>query len=246
MSLKIFKKHTYLELFLAVLCAGIAAGLIAIWLRGISAQADIVATVALARPVTAPAKLEASDLKLISLPRGLIPAGSFAHVSDAVGLVLIRSGVANQIMLAPDFIRERDPDSDTILVPAGKVGVLIPGSWLGGPLPKVHKNDTVTVLAAITGTGALIGNQGALIGHAPILATRGDHNGTPDSILIGASPAVAAALLQARANNYLLIIVADSATEKPSTIIPAATTTSTISATTSLTNKPLIPKPITQ
>ncbi len=217
-----FKKHTYFELFFAVIAGLVATGLVLVWLRSARPGATLVDVVALSHDISAPTKLAVSDLTIIQIPKEAVPNGAFASVAEVVGQGIPGPAVAKKIIVQTDLIT-RDPSSDSLLVPAGKIGLVIPSAWLSSPLPRARKNDTVTILGASVGTNITLGNQGVIVSRAPILDTRGERAGAPETIFIAVTPATAGALLQARANGFALAAVIDaSAAPAPATTTPAA------------------------
>jgi hypothetical protein len=96
-------------------------------------------------------KISPEDVEIISIPKNAVPNNAINVKSieeNLNNLSLIRPVAAREILNANHFSSKKDgaEDSTGLKIPNGFKGLLIPSSWLYGPIPKLKIKDTITFL----------------------------------------------------------------------------------------------------
>lgn len=214
--------RTQTEITIAVIAALVAAAGIGYWMLTLYDAKQTIGVVAASRDLKAPVILTKDDIKTLHLAHEVLPETGVADPEGAIGQVLTRSVSKNEILTTADLIYQRDPSSESTLVPGGQVGFVLPNSWLASPMPRVKKNDFVTVLVGIQDRQGAPGGTGVTVKDARVLYVFADKDGFPFSILLALDEDSSRRLLEAKTNQYQIAVVVESA--EPS---PAAAATST-------------------
>ncbi len=200
------------ELALALMAAIAAGWGIWYWMLTITDKQATIGVVAAAYDLSAPRKIVKEDIKILHLPRAALPGSAIADPEGIVGHVLTRSVVESEIITTADLVYDRDPSSDATLIQGDAIGFVLPSSWLAAPMPKVRKNDFVTILAALRGAKGTAGIAGVLLSGARVHGTTG--SGSPETILLGITTDEAERITQAHTTDYNLVVVVESAKPK--------------------------------
>ena len=145
------------------------------------------------------------------MPQTVISAKSIPEEKLLVGKMLTRSISANQIFTALDVSYTRDPNSESALVPNGLVGLVLPESWLAAPLPKIKKDDSITIyVAAAANNINKEGLAGVIVKAAPVLAVQSGKDGGALAALLALDSEAVERILKAKASQYLLMAVVES------------------------------------
>ncbi|MDO8625953.1 MAG: hypothetical protein Q7K39_00640 [Candidatus Magasanikbacteria bacterium] len=202
------KKNT--QLIVAGVLAVVAGALAYGWLTALARGQELVLVVALAHDVEKPAMLGESDFIFIKVPRASLPNGVLFNKNQAIGKTLSHSAPEKYILNSRDFANRRDSSSESMLVPPGFVGMVIPANWLAAPLPKIKPHDLVSVFAAVPITKQGGGVSLQVVSAAEVLAVRSDKDLGPQGVYLALPSPVAERLLQLKAAQLLLLIVAES------------------------------------
>lgn len=217
------RNYARIELILAIVFAVLAAGAVAWWMFSLGAQKEAISVIVAANDLTAPKIIKANDITIRQIPRELAPLNTLTDPAKLVGQVLTRTKAAREIFTTTDLIYQRDPSSEATLVPAGRVGFVLSGSWLSGPVPKIKKNDFITLYGALPPSGqGDQGDLGVLVRQAQVLSVAYDKDGFPEVLLLSLTEANAERILQAHTWQYQMVVVVESLQNAP-----AASATST-------------------
>ncbi|MEK7175355.1 MAG: SAF domain-containing protein [Patescibacteria group bacterium] len=93
-------------------------------------------------------KISSEDVEIILIPKNAVPNNAISIEENLNNLSLIRPVAAREILNANHFSSKKDGAEDItgLKIPNGFKGLLIPSSWLYGPIPKLKIKDTVTFL----------------------------------------------------------------------------------------------------
>ena len=216
-------RHPRFELIAAVSLAIFAGVGVFWWLTAIYAAHEPVAVVVAATDLKAPVVLKRLDLAIVRVPREALPETGVVDLNQAVGQVLTRSLSRRQVLTKNDLIYERDPDSEAALVPSGKIGMVVPGTWLASFFPRVKKNDFVSIYVAWPPVKVGLGGSGALLRNILVLSVSADKDGVPHSLLLALDENGVERLTQAHASQLQLVVVAESAQTVSVSAVPSST-----------------------
>lgn len=183
---------------------------VAWWMASFADRRELLPVVAAAHDLSAPRVLVADDLRMVRVAREALPETALTKRDELIGQTLIRSVVKNEILTTADLPGPEDPNALSPQTTAGQVGVVLPVDWLAGPMPRVKKNDLVTVIAALPARPGSEGSTGILIDRVPVRSVEVSETGAPVALLFDVPSEVAAALLEARVNQYALAVVVGS------------------------------------
>lgn len=204
--------HSKLEIIFSLLAAGLAAVGLFWWMNNLSSQKQLVSVVVAAKNLETPKNINESDLKIVNAPRELLPKNGITQINVAVGRLLTRQKSENEIITSKDLVYNRDPNSDAALVTPGAVGFVLPGSWLSGPMPKIKRNDFVSLYFSFPAGRNQVGGAGALLKSVPILSVlKESESGGPGAVLLNLTGEAVGKILQAHASQYPLVLVVESA-----------------------------------
>lgn len=210
-----------LELGLAMIAALAAAWGIWYWMATVIDKQATIGVVAAAIDLSAPRRIEKEDIKVLHLPRAALPGNAVADPEGIIGHALTRSVSENEVITTTDLAYDRDPSSDSALIPNEAIGFVLPSSWLAAPMPKVRKNDFVTILAALRQNRGAAGVAGVLLRDARVHGATGA--GSPEAVLLGITIDEAERLLQAHTSEYDLVVITASAQPNKSGTAPTST-----------------------
>lgn len=108
---------------------------------------QLVSVVVASTDLKAPHQLEASDLRTLEIPQQLQPAGTWTETKDLVGQTLLRSVVAQEILLPADVHPELDSKSISAKFTEA-FAFSLGEDWLVAKLPNVRPGDMVDILAS--------------------------------------------------------------------------------------------------
>lgn len=212
--------HSRRELLLAVFGAVVAAASLLWWLNHYRAGQTLVAVVAARRSLAAHQRLTAQDVMMRPFSRAAIPAGAFTETSEVIGAGLVHPLTEGEIIL-PHAMAAGDPNSPAALVPAGRVGFLLPVGWLAAGIPRVKRGDQISFYSVIpTAQRAPRGGAttvGILLAHVPVLAVN-EESDSPATLLLALSSHGLGRLLEARAAGYFTVAVAESGSGGPGAV----------------------------
>lgn len=210
-----------LELGLAMIAAIAAAWGIWYWMATVTDKQATIGVVAAAHDLTAPRKILKEDIKVLHIARAALPGNAVADPEGMVGHALTRSVSENEVITTTDLAYDRDPSSDSALIPSEAIGFVLPSSWLVAPMPKVRKNDFITILAALRQSKGSAGVAGVLLRDARVHGTTG--LGSPETILLGITTDEAERIVQAHASEYALVVIVSSAAPIKSETVSTST-----------------------
>ncbi len=107
----------------------------------------MVSVVVATADVAAPHELTAEDLTTFKIPQRLVPAGVWTEPAELVGQTLLRSVVANEILVAADVHPDLDPKSISAKFEEA-FAFSVGEDWLVAKLPNLRSGDTVDILAS--------------------------------------------------------------------------------------------------
>jgi len=165
----------------------------------------------------APRALSAQDLRQVRIRRELLPQSAIAEVKDAVGLTLIHPISKNQVLTINELQGRIDPELGGFKIPAGAQGLVLPASWLAGPLPKIKTGDLITVLVSGTGKNGSP-TTGIAAEHLSVRSVESGSDGVLQRILLVVDVKTAASILQARSGNLLLEVLVEG--QGPPLVVP--------------------------
>ena len=200
-----------LEIVVSIVLALLAAGGVWYWQSLWSRSQELVPVAAAARDLTAARLLVASDVIMIKIPRQALPAIALVDPARAVGQPLVRSKAAREILTAADVGRQYDPTSEAALVSPGRLGFLLPANWLAAAMPRLKKNDAVTIYGAGASLAGRASAVGAIARLVTVLRVTDDKEGIPAAVLLSVDEPTVERLLQARTAQYQLIMVVEPA-----------------------------------
>lgn len=192
----------------AVILAIAAFAIFGYWALSLADSAEQIAVVAAASDLKAPRILVTKDLVQLRVRRDSLPATAVAKMEDAIGLTLLHSISAKQILTINELSKGVDPTLAGFQIPQGLQGMVLSTAWLAGPMPKVKHKDTVTLLVSGAGKSGTQ-STGIIAQGVPVLTAEAGTDGVVQRILIAIDMKVAATLLQARANNLLIEVIVD-------------------------------------
>lgn len=204
--------HSKLEIIFSLFAAGLAAVGLFWWMNNLHSQKQLVSVVMAAKNLAAPLIIKESDLKIVSAPRELLPKNGLTQIPAAAGRLLTRSKTENETITSQDLVYNRDPNSDAALVTTGAVGFVLPGSWLSGQMPKIKRNDFISLYFVYPAGRGATGGAGALLRSVPVLnVLKENDSGGPGAVLLNLTSEAVGKLLQAHASQYPLVLVVESA-----------------------------------
>ncbi len=224
-------KRTYAEWFVALVLATFTAAGLWWYLNSLRSDHSLQAVITVQKDLPVRHTLAQSDVATTLVPARLIPLSAIRTSTLLVGHVLTHSLNKGEIVVKNDFVADRDPDSEAVLIPEGQLGIVLPSNWLSAPLPRVKKNDLVTIYIATASSANMLQNNGVLIKSVPILTVKSTKDGALENIFVALSPTQVAAILQARASQFHLLVAAESgntlSAPPPTTSLPLPSSTTT-------------------
>lgn len=196
------------QLGLAICLGVIAFGAAGYWALSLVDRTEQIAVVVAKRDLTAPYNLTSGDVGQTLVPRQIVPKTAVANISDIIGLTLRYPVSAGQVITINELTR-KEAGLEGYQIPSGLKGVVVPASWLSGPIPKLKKGDTITLIVSGVGTNGTR-NTGVLESGIPVLELEPAGEGAIQKLLVGLNVGTALKLLQLRANNLLIQVLLDS------------------------------------
>lgn len=199
---------TKIQLIVALLFGIGAFVVFGYWAITLVDRSEEVQVVAAASELKAPRVLSDQDLQQVRIRRELLPQTAIANLKDAVGLTLTHPISKNQVLTINELQGPIDPELGGFKIPTGAQGLVLPASWLAGPLPKVKVGDRITVLVSGTGKNGSP-TTGIAAEHLLVRGVESGSDGVLQRILLIVDVKIAASILQARAGNLLLEVLVD-------------------------------------
>lgn len=200
---------TAIRLGVAVVLGVAAFAVFGYWSLSLVDRAEQIDVVAAAKDLTAPRVLAAEDLLVLRMRREFVPATAIADRDAMVGSTLVRPLSAREVLTTNALLGRTNPDLGGFAVPAGMQGIVIPAAWLAGPMPRVAKGDTVTILASGSAGTGKAPTTSLIASHAPVHGVAMGSDGVPSRILLAVEVPTAAALLSARTANAMIAVTVD-------------------------------------
>lgn len=212
-----------LQISLAAALAVVSGVAIFVWLTALEKNRELVTVLALKHDVTLPIILTNDDFIKLAVPRESLPSNYLSNPTQAAGKIFNHSAYAKYILTANDFANHRDSTSESMLVPAGMIGMVLPANWLAAPLPRLKAHDLVSVYVAVATTKQSQGGAGQVVSAAEVLAVRAEKDAAPQGIFIALTPVAAEQLLRLKASQLPLLVVVESGLASPVPILPTVT-----------------------
>ncbi|GEM_PF-2577249 len=197
-----------IQLLTSIVLAIASFVLFGYWALRLADQSEQVRVVVAAHDLTAPTVLTAEDVMMVSVRRDAVPKTAVADLAKTVGLTLTHTVSQHQVLTINEFAGKLNPDLAGFSVPSDLKGFLLSSAWFASPLPKVKKDDTVTILVSVGGREGGR-NTGILAQHIRVLSADAASDGTVSRMLVAIDLPTSMQILQARANNFLLQVLID-------------------------------------
>lgn len=146
-------------------------------------------------------QLDESAMRVVDVPPAACPACALTDSNEALGRV-VDTYIPRGGFILPAFFESKDSDRLAGEIPEGCWAMVIPSSWLVGPLPAAVNGDRVDIAAYLPGEEL----EGAAIIAAGVRVLDVDDE-QANHITLAVSLEQMEALLYSRSNGFALLII---------------------------------------